>query len=145
MRGQGFKGAIDEPGPVAANTSNMLRARMARIISVIPFLLLGLAGAALAAGDDDDNNPDGPAAESPAPPPAGQPAPRGRKAPSIGVEEPAPPARKGQSIGADEPAPPAPSLTSPATDEQPAPPVRKAISPAADEPASDMKLQDNPP
>ncbi len=118
MRGQGFKGAIDEPGPVAANTSkNILRARMARIISVIPFLLLGLAGAALA-GDDDDNDPDGPETTPSAP------------------SAPPPAAAK--------PARPTPSMTSPA-DEEPAPPTRSVTSPAVDEPASDIKLQDHPP
>src|SRR5215212_10131136 len=90
MRGRSFKGAIDEP--VAANTSNRVRAKMARIISVIPFLLLGLAGAAVA-GDDDDNDPDGPEA-----------APSAPSAKPPGAADPAPPARSAAPPAAAEPA-----------------------------------------
>jgi len=50
--GRSFKGAPDWASPVTAKKSNMLRLNMARIISVIPFLLFGLAGPAMAADVD---------------------------------------------------------------------------------------------
>ena len=71
MSGRSFNGASDWASPVAAKSSNMLRANMARIISVIPFLLLGLAGPAVAA---DEDSPDSSPAAAPEVPPAAAPA-----------------------------------------------------------------------
>jgi hypothetical protein len=54
----------------------MLRAKMARIISVLPFLLVGLAGPAAAADDDADEEPQPKTAPAPgAAPPTTAPAP----------------------------------------------------------------------
>jgi hypothetical protein len=68
--GREFKGASDGAGRAATKEANMLRAKMARIISIIPFLLVGLAGASLAADEES------PADSAPAPeaaPPAAAP------------------------------------------------------------------------
>lgn len=72
MSGRSFKGAPDWASPVTAKKSNMLRLNMARIISVIPFLLFGLAGPAMAA--DVDSQDGAPAAAPEAAPPAAAPA-----------------------------------------------------------------------
>jgi hypothetical protein len=52
-----YKCAPSCTGRPSDKSSNMLRAKMARIISVLPFLLLGLAGPAAAAEDDADEEP----------------------------------------------------------------------------------------
>jgi len=49
--GRNFNGVLDATTGVHVKGSNTLRAKMAKIISIIPFLLFGLAGAAF--GDDD--------------------------------------------------------------------------------------------
>jgi hypothetical protein len=65
-----FNGDAGGAGRVRAKNSNRLRAKMARIISVIPFLLLGLAGAAAAADEEMQQD----AAPADAAPPAAAPA-----------------------------------------------------------------------
>ena len=71
MSGRDFKGAVDNACLATAKSTNMLRVKMARIISVILFLLVGLAGAATAA-DEEPQQDTGPAPD--ATPPAAAPA-----------------------------------------------------------------------